>query len=94
MVEHHSILWHPINALLIRLLGVPPVEKLSPGMAHFFFPNGKEAWLPDAAIMALLLMTLIAILFPLAAKKFNRYGPGGVQNFLEMLVSFLRGLVA
>ena len=94
MVEHHSILWHPINALLIRLLGVPPVEKLSPGMAHFFFPNGKEAWLPDAAIMALLLMTLIAILFPLAAKKFNRYRPGGVQNFLEMLVSFLRGLVA
>ena len=94
MVEHHSILWHPINALLIRLLGVPPVEKLSPGMAHFFFPNGKEAWLPDAAIMALLLMTLIAILFPLAAKKFDRHRPGGVQNFLEMLVSFLRGLVA
>ena len=94
MVEHHSILWYPINALLIRLLGVPPVEKLSPGMAHFFFPDGKRAWLPDAAIMALLLMTLIAILFPLAAKKFDRYRPGGVQNFLEMLVSFLRGLVA
>ncbi len=94
MVEHHSFLFGPINALLIRLLGEPPVEKLSPGMAHFFFPNGKEAWLPDAAIMALLLMVLIAILFPLAAKRFDRKRPGGVQNFLEMLVSFLRGLVA
>ena len=94
MVEHHSILFRPINALLIALLGEPPVEKLSPGMAHFFFPSGKEAWLPDAAIMALLLMVVIAILFPLAAKRFDRYRPGGVQNFLEMLVSFLRGLVA
>ena len=94
MVEHHSFLFAPINALLIRLLGEPPVEKLSPGMAHFFFPNGKEAWLPDAAIMALLLMVVIAILFPLAAKRFDRKRPGGVQNFLEMLVSFLRGLVA
>ncbi len=94
MVEHHSILWYPINALLIRLLGEPPIEKMSPGMARFFFPDGKHAWIPDAAIMALLLMALIAILFPLAAKRFDRYRPGGVQNFLEMLVSFLRGLVA
>lgn len=93
MVEHHSILWHPINALLIRLLGHPPVEKLSPAMAKFFFPDGQEAWIPDAAIMALLLTALIAVLFPLAAKRFSRYRPGGVQNFLEMLVSFLRDLV-
>jgi F-type H+-transporting ATPase subunit a len=94
LVEHHSILWYPINALLIRLLGEPPVEKMSPGAAHFFFPDGKHAWIPDAALMALLLTALIAILFPLAAKRFDRYRPGGVQNFLEMLVSFLRGLVA
>jgi F-type H+-transporting ATPase subunit a len=92
--EHHSILWKPINALLIGLLGEPPVERLSPGMAHFFFPDGRQAWIPDAAIMALLLTALIAILFPLAARRFDRYRPGGAQNFLEMLVSFLRGLVA
>lgn len=93
MQEHHSILWHPINALLMRLLGEPPVEKLSPAMARFFFPDGKEAWIPDPAIMALLLTALVAILFPLAARRFDRSRPGGVQNFLEMLVSFLRGLV-
>jgi F-type H+-transporting ATPase subunit a len=44
--------------------------------------------------MALLLTAVIAILFPLAARRFDRHRPGGVQNFLEMLVSFLRGLVA
>jgi F-type H+-transporting ATPase subunit a len=92
--EHHSILYGPINALLIRLFGEPPVERLSPAMARFFFPDGKEAWIPDSAIMVLLLTVLIAVLFPLAARRFNRKTPGGVQNFLEMLVSFLRGLVA
>jgi F-type H+-transporting ATPase subunit a len=91
--EHHSILYGPINALLIRLLGEPPVERLSPGLARFFFPDGKEAWIPDAAIMIVLLTALIAILFPLAARRFDRKTPGGAQNFLEMLVSFLRGLV-
>lgn len=93
MEEHHSFLFGPVNALLIRLLGEPPVEKLSPGMARFFFPDGKEAWIPDAAIMTLLLVVVMAILFPLAARRFHRDKPGGVQNFLELLVSFLRGLV-
>jgi F-type H+-transporting ATPase subunit a len=92
--EYHSILYGPINALLIRLLGEPPVERLSPAMARFFFPDGKEAWIPDSAIMVLLLTVLISVLFPLAARRFNRKTPGGVQNFLEMIVSFLRGLVA
>jgi F-type H+-transporting ATPase subunit a len=91
--EHHSILYGPINALLIRLFGEPPVDRLSPGMARFFFPDGKGAWIPDPAIMALLLVLVIAILFPLAARRFDRKRPGGVQNFLEMIVSFLRGLV-
>ena len=62
MQEHHSILYGPINALLIRLLGEPPVEKLSPGMAHFFFPDGKAAWIPDPALMALLLFAVIFVL--------------------------------
>jgi F-type H+-transporting ATPase subunit a len=92
--EHHSILYGPINALLIRLLGEPPAERLSPGMARFFFPDGKEAWIPDAAIMVLLLTVLITILFPMAARRFDRKTPRGIQNFLEMIVSFLRGIVA
>ena len=92
MQEHHSILYGPINALLIRLLGEPPIEKMSPGMAAFFFPDGKEGWIPDAAIMTLLLLLLIAVLFPLAARRFQRDRPSKVQSFLELIVSFLRDL--
>jgi len=90
--EHHSILFRPINALLIRLLGEPPVEKLSPGLAHFLFPAGREAWIPDAAIMVLLLTVVIAVLFPVAARRFDRDRPSKVQSFLEMLVTFLRDM--
>ena len=93
MGEHHSILYGPINALLIRLLGEPPVEKLSPGLAAFFFPDGREAWIPDAALMTLLLLLLFALFFPWAARRYRREQPGKLQSFFEMLVSGLRGLV-
>jgi F-type H+-transporting ATPase subunit a len=91
--EHHSVLYGPITALLLRLFGEPPVDRLSPGLAHFLFPDGKEAWIPDPALMALLLTVLIAVFFPLVARRFDRERPGSVQNFLEMVVSFLRDLV-
>ena len=88
MGEHHSILYGPINALLIRLLGEPPVEKLSPALAAFFFPDGKEAWIPDPAIMTLLLLLIFAIFFPWAARRLSTATqPGKLQSFLEMLVS-------
>ena len=93
MVEHHSILYGPINALLIRLLGEPPIEKLSPGQAAFFFPDGKEAWIPDAALMTLLLLLVFALFFPWLARRYSREKPGKLQSFFEMLVSGLRGLV-
>ena len=93
MGEHHSILYRPVNALLIRLLGEPPVGRLSPGQAAFLFPDGKEAWIPDPAIMTLLLLAIFAIFFPWAARRYRRDTPGKLQSFLEMLVSGLRGLV-
>ena len=92
-MEHHSILYGPVNRLLIRLLGEPPVEKMSPGAAAFWFPDGKEAWIPDAALMTLLLLLLFVIFFPLAARRYRREKPGAVQNFLEMIVDAIRGLV-
>ena len=91
-MEHHSILYGPVNGLLIRLFGRPPVDKLSPGQAAFWFPDGKEAWIPDPAIMAILVLALFAVFLPMAARRFDRDKPGGVQNFLEMLVDGMRGL--
>ena len=92
-MEHHSILYVPVNRLLIRLFGEPPVSKMSPDAAAFWFPDGKEAWIPDAAIMTLLLLLLFAVFFPLAARRYRREKPGGVQNFLEMIVEAFRSLL-
>jgi F-type H+-transporting ATPase subunit a len=91
--EHHSVLYGPINALLIRLLGEPPVEKFSPGLAAFLFPDGKEAWVPDAVLMTLLLLLIFALFFPWMARRYSREKPGKLQSFFEMLVAALRGLV-
>lgn len=93
-MEHHSILYGPVNRLLIALLGPVPVAKVAtPWLREFLFPDGAQAWIPDTAIMALLLALIVAVLFPLAARRFNRERPGGVQNFLEMVVDGIRGLL-
>ena len=93
-MEHHSILYEPVNRLLIRLLGIPPVERMSPAAAAFWFPDGKEAWIPDPALMTLLLLLVFAAFFPLAARRYRRERPGGVQNFLEMIVEGIRSLIS
>ncbi len=92
-MEHHSILYGPVNRLLLALFGPPPVARLSPGWRAFLFPNGASAWIPDTAIMVLLLTAIIAVIFPLAARRFDGERPGGVQNFLEMIVDAIRGLL-
>jgi F-type H+-transporting ATPase subunit a len=92
-MEHHSILYGPVNRLLLAILGPPPVAKFSAGWSKFLFPGGEQAWIPDTAIMVLLLTLIVAILFPLAARRFDKERPGGVQNFLEMIVDAIRGLL-
>jgi F-type H+-transporting ATPase subunit a len=92
--EHHSILYGPVNRLLIALLGPPPVEKMSPGAAAFWFPDGRAAWIPDPALMALLVLAIFAVFLPLAARRYDRAKPGRVQNFLEMVVAGVRSLVS
>ena len=93
MTEHHSILYGPVNRLLIALLGAPPVAKVPAAWREFFFPDGAKAWIPDTAIMALFLTLIVAVLFPLAARSFDSKRPGSVQNFLEMIVAGIRDLL-
>lgn len=93
-MEHHSILYGPVNRLLIALLGPPPVGSLSPGAAAFFFPDGSSAWIPDPAIMTLLVLLILAVFVPLAARRYSLDKPGGTQTFLEMIVSGVRSLLA
>jgi F-type H+-transporting ATPase subunit a len=92
--EHHSILYGPVNRLLIALLGPPPVERMSPGAAAFWFPDDRSAWIPDPALMALLVLLIFAVFLPLAARRYDKERPGRIQNFLEMIVAGVRSLVS
>jgi F-type H+-transporting ATPase subunit a len=92
--EHHSILYGPVNRLLIALFGPPPVERMSPGAAAFWFPDGRSAWIPDPALMALLVLAIFAVFLPLAARRYQKERPGRIQNFLEMIVAGVRSLVS
>src|SRR4029077_18580936 len=92
-MEHHSISVGPVNRLPLAILGPPPVAKFSAGWSKFLFPDGEHAWIPDTAIMVLLLTAIVAIVFPLAARRFDKERPGGLQNFLEMIVDAIRGLL-
>ena len=49
--------------------------------------------MPDHVIMALLVLLISSIVFPLASRKFSRDNPGGFQHFLELIVSGLKDLM-
>jgi F-type H+-transporting ATPase subunit a len=48
---------------------------------------------PDHVIMALLVLLISAIVFPLLSRNFRRDNPGNVQQFLELIVGGLKGLL-
>lgn len=63
-------------------------------------PFNKYVWrhafefdVPDHVIMALLVLVLSLIVFPLASRKISRDNPGGFQQFLELIVGGLKGLL-
>ena len=48
---------------------------------------------PDHVIMALLVLLISCIVFPLASRRFSKENPGGFQQFLEIVVSGLKALL-
>jgi F-type H+-transporting ATPase subunit a len=50
-------------------------------------------YVPDHVIMALLVLLISSIVFPLAGRSFHRESPGGFQQFLEVIVGGLKGLL-
>ena len=48
---------------------------------------------PDHVIMALLVLLISCIVFPLASRKFSKDNPNGFQQFLEIIVSGLKALL-
>jgi len=65
-----------------------PVNALWHSVQHTF------AWdIPDHVIMALLVLVICAIFFPLATRRLSRDNPGPLQHVLELVVGGLRGLL-
>jgi F-type H+-transporting ATPase subunit a len=65
-----------------------PVNALWHSVQHRF------VWdIPDHVIMALLVLLISCILFPLMARKISRENPGHFQQMLELVVSGLKGLL-
>ncbi len=71
------------NSILYR-----PVNALWHTVQHSF------AWnIPDHIIMALLVLAISSILFPLASRRYSRDNPGPLQHILELVVYGVRGLL-
>ena len=65
-----------------------PVNALWHSVQHVF------AWdIPDHVIMALLVLVICLIFFPLATRRLSRDNPGPVQHVLELVVGGLKGLL-
>lgn len=92
-MHEHSFLFEPVNALLRALLGPPGSAKISPRMAEFFFPGGKDAWLPDHVIVALFLFVVLLLVLPIARKTFRKRDPNWFQNLNEVVIGAVRSLL-
>lgn len=65
-----------------------PVNALWHSVQHRF------AWdIPDHVIMAMLVLLISCVLFPLASRRYSRDNPGPLQHILELVVYGIRGLL-
>ena len=65
-----------------------PVNALWHSVQHRF------AWdIPDHVIMAMLVVLISAIVFPLASRRISRDNPGAFQHILEMIVGGVKDLL-
>jgi F-type H+-transporting ATPase subunit a len=87
---HHpvSILFHPINALLVLLLGQPPVR----WQAALGIAGEQGVWLPDHVIMSVLVVLIIWLTLGLARRRYSVDRPSTLQQILELLLSSLRNM--
>jgi len=87
---HHefSFLFHPLNALLVALLGAPP-ERWRRAMG---LEGEAGGWLPDHVIMALLVVVIVTALLVWARRRYSVEHPSTLQQVLELLLTGLSNL--
>jgi len=66
------------------------------GLANWAWHHVQHRWawdVPDHVVMALTVLAIVAILFPLASLRISRDNPGPFQHAMEALVQGLKGLL-
>jgi F-type H+-transporting ATPase subunit a len=81
-MEHHSILYGPVNALWDWLLGVT-------GLAA----RWGHVEVPDHVVMSLFVVVVLLAIFVPFSRTLREENPGRFQVFLEQLVNGLRGMI-
>ena len=89
MHHEYSFLFKPVNALLITIFGQPPEAYLHAMGAQ----QGEVFWLPDHVIMAMLAVTLLAVILIPLSRRLSVERPSHVQQSLELIVSGLGSLL-
>jgi F-type H+-transporting ATPase subunit a len=83
-----SILYHPINKILIALFGESSEQWQSWMNLH-----NHGYWLPDNAVMSILVVVIIALVVIPISRRLSVESPGKLQSVLEVLITGLRDLI-
>ena len=88
-MEHaFSILYHPVNEILIALFG-----ESSEQWQGWMGLHSHGYWLPDNAIMSILVVTVIALIVIPISRKLSVESPNKLQSMLEVLITGLEDLI-
>ncbi|MEN8164744.1 MAG: F0F1 ATP synthase subunit A [Acidobacteriota bacterium] len=87
MEHHYSILFGPVNHLLVRLFGHAPARYQELMGTHDGY------WLPDHVVMAMLVVVVVALALIPLRRKMSVEAPGKFQQILELTLSGLRDLI-
>ncbi len=88
-MEHPlSILYHPINRILIAIFG-----DSSEAYQSMMGLHNHGYWLPDNAIMSMLVVIVVAAVLIPVSRKLSVESPGKLQSMLEILLTGLEDLI-
>jgi F-type H+-transporting ATPase subunit a len=88
-LEHPlSILYHPVNRLLIAIFG-----ESSEAYRDLMGLHSGGYWLPDNAIMSMLVVIVVAAILIPVSRKLSVESPGKLQSILEMILTGLDDLI-
>lgn len=87
MEHYYSILFEPVNRLLLAVFGLAPERYQELMGTH----NGY--WLPDHVVMAMLVAVVVALALIPLRKKMSVEAPGKFQQILELTLSGLKDLI-